>query len=156
MCEALFWVWNLGSEDIFWVWNFVVTFFGWEILVRTFWGLTKRVLVFMSNNCIMTQKLSGILLNCYYYVCLIGLFWGYVLGRLTCFESGSRLKDFFGLTGLTISPHAHIPVTNTPEYPPPPLGYTLCFVHRVREDKALSVALFVAWGPCCFQFALFI
>ena len=74
MCEALFWVWNLRSEDYFWVWNFVVTFF----LVRDFgkdffwdWQKVKpRVLDFKSNNCIMMQKLSGILLNYnynYYY-----------------------------------------------------------------------------------------
>ena len=29
--------------------------------------MKPRVLVFMSNNCIMTQKLSGTLLNYYYY-----------------------------------------------------------------------------------------
>ena len=28
--------------------------------------MKPRFLVFMSNNCIMMQKLSGILLNCYY------------------------------------------------------------------------------------------
>ena len=56
--------------------------------------MKPRVLVFMSNNCIMTQKLSGILLNyCYYF--LIGLFLGYVLGRWTFFGSGSSLKDYF-------------------------------------------------------------
>ena len=31
----------MRSEDIFWVRNFVVTFFGWKILVRTFWGVEK-------------------------------------------------------------------------------------------------------------------
>ena len=56
--------------------------------------MKPRVLVFMLNNCIMTQKLSGILLNYYYYF-LIGLFLSYVLGRWTFFGSGSSLKDFF-------------------------------------------------------------
>ena len=41
-----------------------------------------------------TQKLSGILLN-YFYFFLIGLFWGYVLGHWTFFGPGSSLKDFF-------------------------------------------------------------
>ena len=57
--------------------------------------MKPRVLIFMLNNSIMTQKLSGILLNYYYYLCLIGLFWGNVLGRWTFFGSGSSLKDFF-------------------------------------------------------------
>ena len=56
--------------------------------------MKPRVLVLMLSNSNMTQKLSGILLN-YYYLCLIGLFWGYVLGRWTFFGSGSSLKDFF-------------------------------------------------------------
>ena len=67
--------------------------------MRTFGGVDKKRnpgFSFMSNNCIMTQKLSGILLNYYYYYYfLIGLFLGYVLGRWTSFGSGSSLKDFF-------------------------------------------------------------
>ena len=67
----------------------------------------------------MTQKLSGILLNYYYYFCLIGLFLGYVLGRcdidiaflgqgLACwtfFGSGSSLKDFFGSNNFASFAH---------------------------------------------------
>ena len=56
-------------SDFFWVRDFGKDFFGGWQKAKT------RVLVFMSNNCIMTQKLSGILLNYYYYFCLIGLFW---------------------------------------------------------------------------------
>ena len=63
-----------------------------------FWDDKKRnpgFSFFMSNNCIMTKKLSGILLNYYYYYFLIGLFLFYVLGRWTFFGPGSSLKDFF-------------------------------------------------------------
>ena len=49
-CSDFFWVRDFG-KDFFW---------GWQ-------KAKPRVLVFMSNNCIMTQKLSGILLNYYYY-----------------------------------------------------------------------------------------
>ena len=33
-----------------------------------------------------------------------------------------RVKPEGLFLGLTISPHSHIPVTNIPEYPPPPPG----------------------------------
>ena len=80
-------------SDFFWVRDFGKNFFGG-------WQKAKpRVLVFMSNNCIMTQKLSGILLNYYYYYYyyyyFIWTFLGYVLGHWTFFGSGSSLKDFF-------------------------------------------------------------
>ena len=95
------------SEDFFGGWNFVVTFFGWEILVRTFLGVDKKRnpgFSFLCQTIVSvsftkerwTQKLSGILLNyCYYSIFLIGLFLGYVLGHWTIFGPGSSLKDFF-------------------------------------------------------------
>ena len=45
----------------------------------------------MINKERWTQKLSGILLNCYFYF----FNWSDVLGRWTFFGSGSNLKDFF-------------------------------------------------------------
>ena len=121
MCEALFWVWNLRSEDFFWVWNFVVTFFGWEISVRTFFGVDKKrnpgfsfscqTILLSCKNCL---EFSWIIIIIIFF--LIGLFLGYIPGRWTFFGSGSSLKDFF--LGLTITPHSHIPVTNILEYPP--------------------------------------
>ena len=49
--------------------------------------MKPRVLVFMSNNnCIMTQKLSGILLNYYYYFLIF--YW-------TFFGLRSGPLDFF-------------------------------------------------------------
>ena len=83
-----------------------MTFFGLEILVRTFLGVDKKGNLGFSFLCQTiltvsftkerwTQKLSGILLNYYCYFFLIGLFLGYVLGRWTFFGPGSSLKDFF-------------------------------------------------------------
>ena len=83
-----------------------MTFFGLEILVRTFLWVDKKRnpgFSFLSQTIVSfsftkerwMQKLSGILLNYYYYFFLIGLFLGYVLGRWTFFGPGSSLKDFF-------------------------------------------------------------
>ena len=47
--------------------------------------MKPRVLVFMSNNCIMTQKLSGILLNYYYYCFFNWTFLGLRSGPLDFF-----------------------------------------------------------------------
>ena len=84
---------------LFWGWNFVVTIFGWGILVRTFFGVDKKrnpgfsflcqTIVSWRKNCL---QFSWIIINYYF---LIGLFWGYILGRWTFFGSGSSLKDFF-------------------------------------------------------------
>ena len=66
-------------SDFFWVRDFGKDFFGVDKKRK------PRVLVFMSNNCIMTEKLSGILLNYYYYYFLIGLFLGLLSGPLDFF-----------------------------------------------------------------------
>ena len=103
-----------------------MTFFGLEILVRTFLGVDKKrnpgfSIVLYSNNCIVfiyqrkvDAKTVWNSLELLLLFFLIGLFLGYVLGRWTFFGPGSSLKDCF--LGLTISPHSHIPVTNIPEY----------------------------------------
>ena len=122
MCEALFWVWNLRSEDFFWVWNFVVTFFGWEILVRTFLGVDKKRNTGFSFLC---QTIVSVSFTNYWrkvdaiiiiIIFLIGLFWGLRSGPLDFFWARVKHEGLF--LGITISPHSHIPVTNIPEYPP--------------------------------------
>ena len=130
MCEALFWVWNLRSEDFFGVWNFVVTFFGWEILVRTFWGVDKKRNPGFSFFCQTTVswrkkclEFSWIIIYYYYYY-LIGLFLGYVLGHWTFFGSGSSLKDFFWVKQFRlIRTSPSLIYLSTP--PPPPGQLTL-------------------------------
>ena len=98
MCKALFWVWNLRSEDFFWVWNFVVTFFGWQILARTFLGVVKKRNPGFSFLCQTILSVSFTKERWTQKLC--GLFLGYVLGRWTFFGPGSS------------------PVTNIPGYPP--------------------------------------
>ena len=70
-------------SDFFWVRDFGL-----------FGGLTKSENQ-VSRSYIMMQKLSGILLNYYYYIFFNCTFLGYVPGRWTFFGSGSSLKDFF-------------------------------------------------------------
>ena len=76
-----------------------MTFFGRGILVRTFLGVDKKRnpgFSFLSQTIVsvsftkerLTQKLSGILLNYYNIIFLIGLFLGYVLGCWTFLGQG--------------------------------------------------------------------
>ena len=84
-----------------------MTFFGWEILVRTFLGVDKKrnpgfsvlsqtiaSVSFTKER--WTQKLSGILLNYYYYYYYFNwTFFGLRSGPLDFFWARSSLNDFF-------------------------------------------------------------
>ena len=68
--------------------------------MRTFLGVDKKrnpgfSLLCQTPDCVMTQKLSGILLNYYYYYFLNWTFFGLRSGPLAFFGPGFSLKDFF-------------------------------------------------------------
>ena len=86
-------------------------------MVRTFFGVDKKrnpgfsflsqtiVSVSFTKEIKVDAKTVWNSLELLLLFFLIGLFWGYVLGRWTFFGPGSSLKDFFGSNNFTSFAH---------------------------------------------------
>ena len=67
-------------------------------------------------------------------------------GRWTFLGQGLASTGLFW--GLTISPHSHIPVTNIPEYPPPPRDNNAPYMPKVdntEKSSAVNMCLPLVW-----------